>query len=157
MAVIKIFTGAIRSGKTTRLMNWASSQKNIDGIFQPVVENKRFIYHIGDRTLKLLEATDLTPPKSIVEIGKYKFNQDIFDWAGNALLKSFTKDLDWLVVDEVGQLELDGKGLGSVISEILDNRHNFNGSIIFVVRDSLLEKFTDKFNHNNSFETMEIE
>jgi nucleoside-triphosphatase THEP1 len=138
-------------------MLWASSQKNIDGIFQPVVEDKRFIYHIGSRTLKLLEATDLTPKSSVVVSGKYKFNNDVFVWAKNLLLECLNKNLDWLVIDEVGRLELNGKGLEPVIGYIINNHKKFDGNIALVVRDSLLEKFVERFNLENNYQPFVIE
>ena len=156
MATIKIFTGPTTSGKTTRLMNWASTQKNIDGIFQPVVENKRFIYHMGSRTLKLLEANESNTSDKIVEIGKYKFSNTTFEWAKDVLLKSFNEKLNWLIIDEVGQLEILGKGLEPVIGKIIKGYDKFSGNIVFVVKESLLKKFKEKFKLQNNFEMFEI-
>jgi len=156
MAAIKILSGQVHSGKTTRLMQWAASQKNIDGIFQPVIDDKRFIYHLGSRTLKLLETTNSTPKSSIIEIGKYKFNNDVFVWAKNALSESFNKNLEWLVIDEAGYLELDGKGLEPVVSEIINSRQKFSGNIVFVVRDYLLLKFIKQYNLEKHYELFGI-
>ncbi len=155
MPKIKILTGPICSGKTTRIMQWASSQKNIDGIFQPVIEEKRFIYHIGSRTLKLLEAIGSTPKSSVVETGKYKFNKEVFVWAKKILKECFNKNLDWLVIDEVGPLELNGNGLEPVIAEIIGNRKKFVGDIVFVVRESLVEKFVERYNLGKNYEAFE--
>ena len=34
-----------------------------------------------------------------------------FLWAQNALFNSLDKNLEWLIIDEIGPLELEGKGL----------------------------------------------
>ncbi len=155
MSTIKIFTGPTNSGKTTRLMLWAASQKNIDGIFQPLIEGKRCIYHMGSRTLKLLESVDSSAETSIVKVGKYNFNNYVFDWAKDILKKIIIEKLDWLIIDEVGSLELDGKGLEPVISEII-NYKKFDGNIVFVVRKSLIKKFIDRFKLGNYYEIFEL-
>jgi hypothetical protein len=71
MKNIYILTGEIKSGKTTQLMLWASPQKNIDGILQPVIEGKRFIYHLGSKTLK--QQKNLTRYKSGIINSTEKF------------------------------------------------------------------------------------
>lgn len=148
MAEILILTGAIKSGKTTRLMQWAASQKNIDGIFQPVIEYKRFIYHVSSRTLKQLE-NDQT--ENITTIGKYNFSNETFKWAKNILVESFKKDLEYLIIDEVGPLELEGKGLEKAISYVFKNTDSFKGKIVFVVRENLLDKFVEHYHIQNKY------
>ena len=149
MKNIHILTGKIKSGKTTRLMLWASSQKNIDGILQPVIEGKRFIYHLGSKTLKQLEIAD---EANAVQIGNYKFSGTVFSWSQNVIVSCLQKDLDWLVIDEIGPLELEGKGLEPAITQIFSERDNFRGNILCVVRNSILEKFIQHYRIENSYE-----
>lgn len=134
-------------------MLWTLSQKKIDGILQPVIEDKRFIYHLGSKTLKQLEVAD---EADVVKIGIYKFSQKVFSWAQEVLLVCMQKDLDWLVIDEIGPLELDGKGLEPTITKIISERDKFDGNILCVVRDSILEKFIDHYQLNNSFEIFNL-
>lgn len=153
MQEIFIYTGPIHTGKTTKLMQWASSQKNIDGIFQPVIEKKRFIYHIASRTLKPLETND---SHNTVSIGNYKFSSETFMWSKNVLLENFKKNFDWLIIDEIGPLELDGKGLEPAFSEIINERENLGGKILCVVRDTLLEKFLAHYKLKDNFKMFEL-
>lgn len=153
---IYVYTGPVKSGKTTKLMQWASDQKNIDGIFQPVVDEKRYIYQIGSRTLKLLESTEEHPNNEIVSIGKYKFLKSTFDWSQNILIDCLNKKLDWLIIDEIGPLEMDGKGLEPAVSKILNNRTNDKTKILCVVRKEILEKFITNYNLQNSYEIFKI-
>jgi len=142
MAELLIFTGPVKSGKTTELMHWALTKKNIDGIFQPIIEEKRFLYHITSKTLKQFEADKKI---NVVEIGNYKLLQESFDWAKNILMRALEQPLDYLIIDEVGPLELEGKGLEPTITELLRNEKKFLGKIIFVVRESLLDKFIQHY------------
>jgi len=149
MEKIFIYSGEIKTGKTTRLMLWASSQKNVDGIFQPVVENKRFIYHIGTKTLRQLEVAESS---DTIKIGKYNFSSHVFTWAQNIISECFHKKLDWLIIDEIGPLELNGKGLEPVVSQIISDRDSFSGSILCVVRNTILEKFIEHYRLSGSYE-----
>jgi len=153
MNKINILTGEIGTGKTTRLMRWAASQKNIDGIFQPVIDEKRFVYHIGSRTLKPLETSETT---NITSIGKYNFSNQTFAWSQNILSECSAKNLDWIIVDEIGPLELDGKGLEPAISKLLADRENIKAQILCVVRESILEKFIKHYGLQNDYLIFEM-
>ena len=152
---IFIYTGPVHTGKTTRLMQWAASQNKIDGIFQPVIDDKRFIYHIASRTLKMLEMPAKTSNKQVIKIGKYHFSQETFSWAQNILLNCLEKDLEWLVIDELGPLELDGNGLEPAISKIFTEYEKIKGNILCVVRDSILENFIEHYQLKNRIESFD--
>jgi nucleoside-triphosphatase len=156
MKKIFILTGSVHSGKTTRLMHWALSQKNIDGITQPIVDDKRFIYNIASRTLKLLEAPAGFKDEQVNTIGKYRFNKEVFEWSQKVLLDCLNKDLSWLIIDEIGPLELGGKGLEPALTNILLARNNFNGKILCVVRDSILDQFIAKYSLKNNYEVFSL-
>ncbi len=153
MSKINILTGKIRTGKTTRLMRWAASQKNIDGIFQPVIDEKRFVYHIGSRTLKLLETSENS---NITSIGKYNFSNDTFEWTQKVLLDCISKKLNWIIIDEVGPLELQGKGLEPALSKLLLEREGIQAQILCVVRESILEKFIEHYGLQNDYQIFEL-
>jgi len=68
------------------------------------------------------------------------------------LLNAIKKDLDWLVIDEIGPLELEGSGLEPAISEILKDRDSFNGEILCVVRDSIMERFLEHYKLHSKFQ-----
>lgn len=131
-------------------MLWAAQQKNIDGIFQPVIDGKRFIYNIGSRTLKSLETSETN---NITSIGKYNFSNDTFAWAQQILNDCLCKDLNWIIVDEIGPLELNNKGLEPAITYLLSRRKEIDAKILCVVRDSILEKFIEHYGLQNDYET----
>lgn len=155
MKQIYILSGAVQTGKTTKLMQWAFHQKNIDGIFQPVVDDKRCIYHIGSRTLKLLEADNVSN-ENIITIGKYKFLKSTFEWSQSILIDCLNKNLDWIIIDEIGPLELEGNGLEPAISKILIENVNNNVNILCVVRNSILEKYIDHYQLKDKYKLFNL-
>lgn len=156
MNSIHVLSGPVHTGKTTRLMHWASSQKNIDGIFQPIIDGKRFIYHIASRSLKMLEVPSSIPLEKVIKIGNYNFSKDIFEWSQKLLTGCIAKNLDWLIIDEIGPLELDGAGLEPAITKIFTGDNEFSGRILCVVRDSLLNKFLEHYNLENNYQLFEL-
>jgi nucleoside-triphosphatase THEP1 len=156
MKKIHVLTGPVHTGKTTRLMQWASSQKNIDGIFQPIIDEKRFIYHIASRTLKMLESPLNSIDEKVIKIGNYRFSKDVFIWVQNVLLNSLDKNLEWLIIDEIGPLELEGKGLEPAVSIILNEDEKYEGNILCVVRDSMLDKFIEHYKLQSKFQLFEL-
>ncbi len=137
MKEIYMLTGPVRSGKTTKLTEWCEKQKSVDGILAPIVNDMRHLHHFGSGVLKRLE-TDQKSEETI-QIGRYNFDPEVFEWAKESLNSLPLQKLHWLVIDEIGPLELKGKGLESAVSMILDQRSNYqNLSVVLVVREQLL-------------------
>lgn len=153
MGEIYIYSDPIKSGKTTKLMQWAASQKNIDGIFQPVIEGKRFLFHISSRTLKALENDT---GDDLLTIGQYKFSNQAFVWAQDKLTSAINSSIEWLIIDEIGPLELDGKGLEPAITKILKSKESNNIKIIFVVRLKLLSQVLLHYNIGNGYKKFKV-
>ena len=140
---IYIVSGPIQTGKTTRLFEFVRTKTSVDGILAPVIDNKRTLYHISSKQLKILEA-ELAGEKTI-HVGKYSFYKKTFNWANKKLIESFYAKPEWLIIDEVGKLELKNEGLHSAINEILNYRNESETKIILVVREYLLEKVLEKY------------
>jgi nucleoside-triphosphatase len=155
MKKIYIYSDSIRSGKTTSLFRWAAEQKNVKGILQPVINDKRFFYHIALKELRILE-TDCLNGNEIITIGKYHFSIKTFLWAQNLLLQDFNSKCNWLLIDEIGPLELNGKGLEPNLGIILNSCNNFAGNIVCVVRDSLVEQFLGRYQLFDSYQKFEL-
>lgn len=155
MNKILIVTGKIRTGKTTRLMKWVNQQKNIDGILQPVVVGKRFLYHISSKTLVQLE-TD--KKENNISIGNYNFSSQAFNWAKEKLKYAVSKNLDYLIIDEIGPLELNGKGIEPTFTDIISHRNDFSAKIVCVVREEIFGKFLSHYNiSNEDYKLLSIE
>lgn len=155
MSKIYIYTGKIKSGKTTNLFRWCIGKSSIGGVLQPVIDGKRFFYSIRNKELIQLESfNDLD--KDTIQIGKYNFLIKGFDKAKAILKEDFQQNLDWLIIDEFGPLEIDGKGLEPVITEILISKENFKGNILVVVRENLLDMFLEKYKLKDKYTLLEI-
>ncbi len=151
MKKIYILSGKTGIGKTTFLANWIK-ENNADGILAPVLNSKRHLHHISSNQIKKLEVAYKAENKKTISVGKYLFDENIFEWAREKLFESFKSNPEWLVIDEIGPLELNGKGLEPAISQILKSIDNQSKiKIIFVVRENLIDKFFKhyKLNLNN--------
>jgi len=143
---IKIFTGKIHSGKTTKLFNYINSLNSVDGILAPIVNDKRMLFHISTKTMKEFEVDNGNA--NTINIGQYYFLEKSFIWANEKLIESYLKNPDLLIIDEIGKLELMHKGLYKSFKFILDDKNNFNTKIIIVARESLLKELIEFYNLN---------
>lgn len=144
MNPVYILTGPVKSGKTTNLKIWCERQNSADGILAPVSQNKRHLYHISNKTSRLLErvVNDSQPLK----IGTYSFDESAFRWARNKLKEAAGSSPEWLIIDEIGPLELTGKGLEPAVSEILKTIIYKEIRLLLVVRKPLVEQVIMHYN-----------
>lgn len=156
MKKILIYSDKIKSGKTTNLFRWVAGKKSIGGILQPVVNNKRYIYSITDKSLIQLEISENQSKNFtedlIIKIGKYIFLKSAFDKAKEILSRDINKNLDWLIIDEIGPLELEGKGLEPLVGRIINQIDELDSFVILVVRDSLLNAVLEKYELHNKYD-----
>jgi nucleoside-triphosphatase THEP1 len=135
MSVV-IFSNPVRSGKTTVLQQWCNKQKNIAGILMPDINGIRNIRDIRSKETFIIECEDpQNTNESLVNIGRFYFYVQAFEKANAILLAEAKKPYDWLVVDEAGRLELDGKGFYPALNEIISKGNYKN--LLLVVRESL--------------------
>ena len=73
------------------------------------------------------------------------------------MLNSLDTNLDWLLIDEIGPLELNGSGLEPAITQVFAAHQKFNGNILCVVRDSILEKFIEHYKLEDTFELINLD
>jgi len=116
--VINILSGPIATGKTTRLMTWVKMQSGCSGIMAPVINQKRHLYSISLNESRLLEVDKkASADEATVCIGRYCFLESTFQWARTELLRAIRENPQFLVIDEIGPLELSGNGLEPVIGD----------------------------------------
>lgn len=144
---IYFLSGAVQSGKSTRLARWIKNKKNIDGILAIDKDGKRYLKHIASAEMKCLQLADGEWNKDAVwRIGAYTFSVPVFLWAQQILLRSSRQQLDWLVIDEAGLLELDGRGLEPALTEVLKvSGAESSKKIVVVVRERLVERMAAHF------------
>lgn len=113
---VYILSNALHSGKTTLLNNWIKNRNDVTGFLSPKIGGKRHFQNIETDETRLLEVE-----YSKLKIGKYHFDELVFQWAFDCLKKQFANDKEWIVIDEIGPLEIKfGKGFHQIILDFLE-------------------------------------
>ena len=151
--MILILTGPIHSGKTSLLKKVAGRLKDlnvpIEGFLSESInkEGDTFGYDLYDlRNGQTIPFIRKQGQKEWEKIGAYSFIP-----AGLERAKKIIMNHDssyWLFIDEIGPLELEGKGLWPVL------RHSLRvpqQKIICVVREQILESFLQRIEIPDNF------
>ena len=150
---IFIFSRPIHSGKTTELMEWGTLQKNIYGILMPDINGSRKIFDLGTKEVFDVECVDNANTKqALTSIGRFHFYTAAFEKANVILLAALNQQPNWLVIDEAGKLELDGKGFYNSIVKAVDfyDKNKVSGNLIITVRESLCTEVISFFKIKNA-------
>jgi molybdopterin-guanine dinucleotide biosynthesis protein A len=121
-------------------MQWVQRQPNAAGVLVPVVDDKRMLYDISHKTMSPFEAR-LT--EEAIEVGKFKFSKSVFEKAQAVLLEAAHQQHDWLIIDEIGKLELHFQsGLEPAASKAIEwfKKGNTRTKLLLVIRDYLLDE-----------------
>lgn len=144
MNSIYILTGEIKSGKTTRLQKFVKENPGADGILAPEIDGYRHLVRVNSGEAKLLEYHGGEPCPELTVRCSYKFLNSVFNWGMEELYKAYKENPVWLIIDEIGPLELEGKALEPMVSTIL-NENSTGTNIILVVRKNLVEKIIEHY------------
>ena len=136
---IYILTGPIHSGKTTSLINWPANRNDVYGILTPVVNEKRVFMNAHTKEQFPMQAAE--HEKEVLTVGKYTFSKANFDTAIQVIRDAIQKN-GWLIIDEVGPLELRNEGFNSILKEVLTNRTE---KTLVVVREGLTNEVENHF------------
>ena len=132
-----ILTGDIRSGKTSFLMQFCRQQPHVAGLLTPIVHAKRVFYDVRNAAYFNMESDGA---EESLLVGKYSFSAAAFSKANSILLfEGAQKDIQFLLVDEVGPLEINfQQGFYRTLTTLL--AIPFSYTVVIVLRPSLLEK-----------------
>jgi nucleoside-triphosphatase THEP1 len=145
MKKLLIYTGPVHSGKSSRLLSFVQNRKDIGGILTPRIENKKYIYNISSGEKELLEADTNDKTNDLIVAGKYKFQKKVFEWGREVLLKASGGKYSYLIIDEIGPLELSGEGLAPIADDIIKKNNSIDSQLLVVVRESLINKFLEHY------------
>ena len=143
---IVIFSREIRSGKTTELLQWCKGRDGVAGILMPDVDGKRMFYDITRQNY--FDALSSFENANDFVVGRYRFSKAAFDRATGVLHEAIASIPQYLVVDEVGKLELNKEGFYHAMKPLLIAENKTQTRLILVVRDTLLNEVTSCFNIN---------
>ena len=137
---VYILTAPIQTGKTTSLVKWSEKRNDVYGILTPVVDGKRMFMNAHSRQLFLMEAKE--GETEMLTVGRFVFSKTNFDKAIQIIRNGMDKE-GWLIIDEIGPMELKGEGFSEVLKEVLSERP---GKIVLVVREGFAEQVKKYFN-----------
>jgi len=139
--VLFILTGPIHSGKTSLLKNVATGLYNqgisVDGFLCISIWEHDLVSGYDLQFIKTAQKVPFirrTGERDWDRIGPFFFIPQTLQKAHEIILQG--KEADILLVDEVGPLELQGKGLWPALQQILSHRQV---NILLVVRSAMLE------------------
>jgi nucleoside-triphosphatase THEP1 len=136
-----ILSNPVQTGKTTSLIKWAEKRNDVFGILTPVTNNKRMFMDIHPRHLFAMEATGDETER--VTVGRFEFSKTNFERAIKIIRDAMNKT-GWLVIDEIGPLELRREGFYHVLKEGLQNK-NEQQTILLVVREGMADAVKELF------------
>lgn len=143
---IYIYSDAIQTGKTTRILTWVNNKQNVYGILTPDVADKRRLYNIADKQLLAFE-TDKNTTELSITIGKFTFLKSAFTTAQEILKNALNHQPEWLIIDEIGKLEMQNEGLEPQLTSTLYDfsEQSPQTKILLIIRETLLEAAIKKY------------
>ena len=135
--MILILTGPTRNRKTTTLLKWAQRREDCGGVLSPDVDGLRVLYNVKTKQTILFQKS-APDSKSDLIVGRFTFDPEAFTIATGWLNEHLSdQSIRQIILDEVGSLELDGKGWASWLHTsvpLLGDK-----TLILVVRRALLD------------------
>jgi len=135
---IYILSQPTQTGKTSLLMDWVLRTPNVGGILTPDVNGMRKLFDIDTQHYHNLQIGHQAPG---IKIGRFTFDPVVFNLANNIIEQSTTQQYNWIVVDEIGRLEMEQqRGLATAVSAIIkaSQTGHFPFKLLLVIRDYLL-------------------
>ena len=141
-----VVVGDPHSGKTLWLKELiaalTASGKNVDGLIaEKIVEGENRWHQVLKRiaTDEARPLNTMDPIETPIKAGKFYFYPEAITWGCEQLAAADT--VEWLIVDEIGLLEMEGGGLLPALQRIATD---FSGCLVLSMRTSL-------FKHLDSF------
>ncbi|WP_426429535.1 nucleoside-triphosphatase [Winogradskyella sp. HB-48] len=136
--MIYIVSGKIESGKSSFLYSWIENKSNISGIL--CLKDSNYIRHIYDiKSKDIFRIQTNNIEETTISIGRFHFLKSAFKKANTILKRACTQqDTGFIIIDELGKLELENKGLHPSAQLIIEKtRNNENLHSILVIRTTL--------------------
>ncbi|MEW5798726.1 MAG: nucleoside-triphosphatase [Bacteroidota bacterium] len=138
-----VLTGEKNSGKTRFAEEISKALKSegltVGGFLQHKVfkNNERHGYDLLDiQTQKSIPLCSIDAPDAGIVAGPFKFYPEGIRFGFELLSMAKVKDCDVVIVDEVGPLEMKGKGWYGAVSNLLKN---YSGNLLIVIRKHMVE------------------
>jgi len=144
--MIYILTGVIQSGKSTSLTEWIKTNGiEAGGFLTPVDENgKKVLFDLAQQRNLVFELDGQNSDKNTISVGRFIFDADTFEQAIEWTKRQIDSDLPWIIIDEIGKLEMNNLGFHELVNFLLENKGE-QKNFLFVVRDTLLDQVKQKY------------
>lgn len=144
---IYLLKGPVQSGKTTTLKEFCTGRPQTGGILSPVINGKRHFVDIESQETFLME--DFPSEENIIQTGKYIFSEAAFKRATELLQSCISRNVELIIIDEIGPLELRGKGFAEILQHLLSiTLPKIN--LILVVRENIVDNVIENFQLDKS-------
>ncbi len=147
--MIHMITGAVNQGKSTQLLGIYRSLQKGDGFYNRKIYHGdcfvgQEIVHLATGESRLFAFRDGFIPENWHEECRYdtfSFSREGLSFGREIIRNALDSNIEPLFIDEIGPLELEGKGFSKLFSSLLAA----SGEIYLVVRESCLENVVNKF------------
>lgn len=152
MKKIIILSGDKGQGKSSLLKEIFSNRKDVNGLITLRREadlRDFYLLHTGE-SWSMQGEVDYRGPW--LEVGRFRFSAEAFRRAEEWLLKEARNpEIKLLIIDEIGPLELRGKGFSNVLRTIMD--FPSGPGLLLVVRSGMVDEVLQHF----SFSDVQVE
>ena len=136
--MILILTGPTRTHKTTTLMAWIADRHDCGGVLSPDINGLRVLYNVKTK-LAIPWQKPASESGGDIVVGRFSLDPAGFEtakkWLEDALADP---EIRYIILDEVGHLELEGKGWGPWLLSALDQLGD--KTLVMIVRRPLLDE-----------------
>jgi len=85
----------------------------------------------------------------VIKVGHFTFDNDIFLQFSDTTIRQCMDGKDWIIIDEIGKLELAEKGFHKLTEGLLLLKKQHQ-KYLFVVRDTLIDQVVKKYKIENA-------
>jgi len=140
--MVKIVTGKINSGKTTKIYALYHQNQSGDGFIQLKTMQNNKVYYYEMLHLKSHQKYKLAIHQDFYDeefsnpfrFGPYVFNQDVFAQMETILESILNEKHTPIYIDEVGMLEINQMGYAKILKKLIKNKLD----LIIAVKDCLV-------------------
>lgn len=130
---------------------WEMGTVGCDGFVTPDIDDSRKIIFLDSDEEIPFQVED-NYKGEVIEIGKFRFSKDSFGRVKEKLKQIHLTTKHLVIIDEIGPLEMNGKGFEPELSAVIEKFKSevTSKQLILVVRNTLLNPLIEKYNLQNA-------
>lgn len=140
-----ILTGEKSIGKTSLLLSFINTRKDVAGVITLTKNGRRYLLDISSKNTYDFETDKVG--ENTFSVGRFIFLTNSFSIIEKEIVKNLTSDPKFVIIDEVGPLEIKKDGFYFLIKKILQLKKNIK--FLLVVRITLIDAIVKEFGISN--------